>query len=281
MSAVEGEKKSRPRGGSDRRRRPQGGRKPRAPRQKKEETTPKVEATEAAPSAEKPKRERAPLVPVPDNLVGKTSVGMVETVIRRGKYNFGFITLGTDAATESTPRVYFNPSHLGENGLILRRGYTVEFTVELDEEKRSVAKDIKLTAEGAKAKEEREAEIAKKRAERQQEKEAEGEKTEEKKEKSARRQRRPRKRVEGRNVTLKVKVDGSSEEKTVEIGVNQSIGKLKSLAVAATGSSNECSVYYVSAENPKGEFLTKAILSKLNDNDTILLGPKKETAATA
>lgn len=277
MSTTEEEKKT----GSTRRRRPQGAaKKPRAPKAAKEQTL-KTENAET-PAVEKPKRERAPIVPVPADLIGKTIIGTVDTVIRRGKFNFGFITPGTEAKVdEKTPRIYFNPSLVGEESLVLRRGYTVEFTVELDEEKRSVAKNIKLTAEGAKAKEEREAEIAQKRAERQQQKEKEGGEQEgEKKDDANRRQRRPRKRVEGRKVTLKVKVEGNAEEKTVEIGVNQSIGKLKSLAVTATGASTDCSVYHVSAENPTGEFLTKAILNKLNDNDTILLGAKRETATT-
>lgn len=281
MSATEGEKKTRPRGGSDRRRRPQGTRKPRAPRPAKEETAPKVvETTEV--TAEKPKRERAPIVPVPSDMIGKTITGTVYTVIRRGRFNFGFITPGTDGTVdEKTPQIYFNPSCLGDAGLVLRKGYTVECTVELDEEKRSVAKNIKLTAEGVKAKEEREAEIAKKRAERQQQApaaqpEKKEEAAEEKKD-APRRQKRIRKRPEGRTVTLKVKVEGGNDEKSIEANVSQSIGKLKSIAVTATGAATDCSVYYVSAENPKGEFLTKAIFSKLNDNDTILLGPKRDT----
>ena len=271
MSVAEEEK---PKRQSNRRRRPQGG------KRNKSENTPSKDAT-ATVVPEKivaPKRERSPLVPPPSESFGQRVIGVVNTVIRKGKLNFGFLTIGSAEATvdESTPRIYFNPSCVAEEGkVILRRGYTVEFTVEKDEQSRAIAKDIKLTPEGAKTRDEREAAIAERRAERQQvqkeEKVSTEIKTEENKEGRGK-PKRVRQRKEGRKITLNAKAEGCSEEKTVEINVNQNIGKLKVMASKELGITAETSVYF------NGEFLTKAILRKLNDNDTIVLGPKRESA---
>lgn len=278
---VAADKPKRPQ--SNRRRRPQGGKRPR----KTENATPKAEDgaqnTTEKPAA--PKKERSPVVPPPAELFGTRVAGFVNTVIKKGKLNFGFLSIGTDEATvnETTPRIYFNPSCIGEEGkVILRRGYAVEFNVEKDEKDRPVAKDIKLTAEGAKTRMEREAALAKAREERDaapQKKRTERAKPQ-KEEKApaaeapageeSRKQKRPRKRPEGRKITLKVKSEGS-EEKSIEINVNQNIGRIKVMAAKELGVSTDASVY------ANGEFLTKVILRKLNDNDTIELGPKKES----
>lgn len=276
MSTTE-DKPKRPQ--SNRRRRPQGGKRA----TKSESTSPKTEngdATTDKPVA--PKKERSPVVPPTAEMFGQRVQGYVNTVIRKGKLNFGFLSIGSDesAVNETTPRIYFNPSCVGEEGkVVLRRGYAVEFNVEKDEKDRPVAKDIKLTAEGVKAREEREAIIAQKRSERQERqkipKEEKAVATEAPVAAEARKQKRQRKRPEGRKVTLKAKAEGSSEEKTVQINVNQNIGRLMVLAAKELGVSADASVY------ANGEFLTKAILRKLNDNDVIVLGPKKEPTATA
>lgn len=273
MSTTEADKPKRPQ--SNRRRRPQGGKRT----EKSESTSPKSENGEQ--SVEKPaapKKERSAVVPPSAEMFGQRVKGFVNTVIKKGKLNFGFLSIGSDesAVNDTTPRIYFNPSCVAEEGkVILRRGYAVEFNVEKDEKDRPTAKDIKLTEEGAKTREEREATISQKRAERAERpaapKKEKAPATEAPVDTEARKEKRQRKRPEGRTITLKVKSEGSSEEKTVEINVNQNIGRLKVLASKELGVSAEASVY------SNGEFLTKAILRKLNDNDTIVLGPKKES----
>jgi len=65
-------------------------------------------------------------------------------------------------------------------------------------------------------------------------------------------------------------------EKVIEFTFGESIGKLKSIAAKELEAPIEYSVYHVTAEQPAGVFLTKAILNKLKDNDIILLAPKRE-----
>lgn len=216
------------------------------------------------------KRERPDMVPVPQELVGKAAEGTVVSVIRKGKYNFGFISLSTgdDFDDNKYPRIYFNPSYLADSSLYLRRGYVVKFNVSNDEEGRSVAKDIDLTEAGKKIKTEREAIIAQKRSERQQQQPKEAAVT--------RRRREPRRQREYKKITLKVLKAGSDIEKSIEFALNQSIGKLKSIATKELEAPIEYSVFHVTSENPEGVFLTKSILNKLTDNDIIRLAPKPE-----
>lgn len=225
------------------------------------------------------KRERPEMVPVPAELVGKEAEGTVVSVIRKGKYNFGFISLSTgdDYDDNKHPRIYFNPSYLADSSLYLRRGYVVKFNVSNDEEGRSVAKDIDLTEAGTKIKTEREAIIAQKRSERLQQQPKETKEVKEVNEATVtRRRREPRKPREYKKITLKAQKAGSDTEKIIEFALNQSIGKLKSIATKELEAPIEYSVFHVTSENPEGVFLTKSILNKLTDNDIIRLAPKPE-----
>lgn len=206
-------------------------------------------------------------------------------MIRRGKYNFGFIALGTGPSAledEKLPRVYFNPSHLGDTSLYLRRGYEVEFTVALDEENRTVAHDIVLTEAGHRIKAEKDAAAAIKRAEREAEEAAHPPAAADAAGAAARRRRPRRERAPGRVLKLTVKVEGKSVTGSIDFQTSDSIGRLKAMAVAAVSADPECSVYALTADSgPKGVFLTKALLSKMNDGDAVLLGPKREEATSA
>jgi len=222
--------------------------------------------------AEAPKRERPANYNWPAADVGKNQTGTVVSVIRRGKFNFGFISLSTekDFYEQKYPRVYFNPSHVGTAGLFLRTGYQVQFTATNDEEGRSVATNIVLTEEGNQTKAEREEAIAKKRAERQAD-----EPTEEKAEGDHDRRRRrfpraPRKEVDGRKVSLKVTSEGSSETKNVEADLGHSIGALKANSFALFNAPSNYAIYF------GGNILTREAYSNLQDNNTVHLAPRKE-----
>ena len=54
------------------------------------------------------KREKVEMVPVPEELIGKPTEGTVVSVIHKGKYSFGFISLttGNDFDDRSLPRTY-------------------------------------------------------------------------------------------------------------------------------------------------------------------------------
>jgi len=249
------EKSARRRRPAGNRRRPAGGRPKR------------TEGEDAAPGAEpreRVKRERPATVPVPPEMVGKSSVGWVTDIIRRGRLKFGFINVGPDEKpVGEVPRIYFSFENLAETDSFLRRGYPVEFTIQNDEKARPYAANVKLTAKGRELAAEKEAAIAKQKAER-------GD--------APRRAPRERKPMEERLVVLKVTCEGKAEEKSIEFNVAQSVGKLKNVACTAFEAPITYNVFHVSAENPKGEYLTKSVLSKMNSGDAIRLAEPTEEA---
>jgi len=257
--------------GSFRRRRPeQRTRRPRGPNPAREtgETKPRAESNGDGDASQK--RERPASYSWPADSIGKSLTGTVVSVIRRGKFNFGFVSLSTaeDFFDHKHPRVYFNPSHVGTPGLYLRTGYQVQFTATNDEEGRSVATNITLTEQGTKTKAEREESIAKKRAERQQ-----AEQSGEVSDKDNRRRRPPRRIrpvVDGKKVALKVTCEGNQETKSVEADLGHSIGELRTNAAALFNAPSNYGIY------TGGNFLNKTTYGKLNDNDVIHLAPRKE-----
>lgn len=262
---------------TNRRRRPSGG-KAKAPAS---EATPKP--APEAPRETTPRPPRPPSTPVPENLLGKKSTGTVSSVIRRGKYNFGFISIGQG---ENAPLIYYNPSGYSDAKLYLRRDFEVEFTVDKDETGRFLAKDIKLTAAGEKLKAERDAEYEAKKAARAAAAASApaaapaAAAPESKKDDKKERRRKPRREApQGTPLTLRVTCQGKSEEKSVEVHNLISIGKLKGLAIKAIGAEGEFNVYHVPNNGGDMVFLSREVLSSLNNNDKIHLAePKKETA---
>lgn len=273
--------------GSYRRRRPTSSKGPRAPK-------PKSDATESKPAAAEPaeKKERPETVPVPENLFGTQQTGTVVITIRNRKFNFGFISLakGEKAEDLTVPRVYYNPSLVKEKGLYLYRGYEVTFTVEKDENGRTIAKDIELTEEGKTIKTQRDAEAALKREARAAERAAEAAKEAEKPKKKEAPKKAEKKAAapagdkparaprEKRTANFEVTVEGdASKTGTVtDFVITQSIGRLKSLAAKAVDASMELSVYLVNDENPTGVFLTRAVLNTVGESGKLLLAPKRE-----
>jgi len=254
---------------SFRRRRPSGdgNRRRRGPREPRD-------APAAEGDADKPRTPRPPSVPVPPEMIGKHCVGIITAIIRRGRVKFGFIHIGDEKTpTTEAPRIYFSFQYLKDTSLILRKGYNVQFTVKKDEKDRPHAADIELTEAGKIGAAEREASIAQKRSER----EASGESAEHAD--RERRPRRPRKVLEEKNVVLKVTCDGVTGSKDITFDLNQSIGKLKNTASTAFEAPVTHNVYHVTKENPKGEFLTKAILSGLVAGDHVHLGEPREVKA--
>jgi len=282
-----------------RRRRPAGG-----GRRRPEEAAPPAERVERAP---RPKVERPPAVPFPDNLIGKVSTGVVNSVVRRGKFKFGFINLGTtDEDATDVPRVYFTMEDATGNEFILRRGYPVEFTAKHDEKGRVNAADIKLTDRDVAV--ERESLVAQKKAERAEryaanpELEKADREAREKRYRDRRQQRggrgsgarpareireprearpprEPREPREDRLVTIRVTCAGQNESKKLEINLNHSVGRLKAVCLTAfEGAPGTLLLYHVSPENPEGTFLTRSILNKLTESDTIHLGESREKA---
>eukprot|EP01039_Chlorochromonas_danica_P000499 gene499-538_t len=264
---------------SNRRRRPnsQGERGPRkAPA---EAAAPKAAAaaTDAAPRETTPRPPRPPAVPVPEDLQGKTVVGVVSTLVRRGKFNFGFITIGED---ESAPSIYFNPSGLVDPKLYLRRGYEVELLVTKDEEGRATAKDIKLTPKGEQAKAENDAIFEAKRKERAAAPPAAAAAAEgavETEKKSKPRTRKPRGPVqEGDAISFVVTSQDSNEQKTVETHTLVSLGKLKTVAAKLFDAPLSYQIFLV--DNGKKVRLDKELFSGLKSGDKIHLAAAEETA---
>jgi len=278
MSSEPSNNRSRPNTGrgSFRRRRPSSNnRGPRAsnkPAKATGESTQKPTAEDELNNAA-PKKERPASYSWPSDKVGKSLTGTVVSVIRKGKYNFGFISLSTaeDYHDDKHPRIYFNPSHVSTEGLYLRTGYQVQFTAENDEEGRSVAKEISLTEAGNKIKAERDEQIAKKRAERQQQSEAGAAEDRPSSDRRRRPQRRSRPPVsDGKKVTLTVTCEGKAEAKSVEANLGHSIGELRANAAALFDAPSNYGIYFAES------FLNKAQFSKLNDNDAIHLAPRKD-----
>lgn len=245
--------------GSSRRRSPRR----RGPRRDKKE--------DGSDKPKKEKKERAPRpvsIPIPSEIVGTVTQGTVTAIVKRGKLKFGFIHLGeASVVKEDAPRVYFNFSELPDD-TILRKGYHVQFTCKIDDKDRQYAAGISLTEEGVILAAEIDKEFQNRVANSQGEKGGAG------------RERKPRERKERRpmeekNVTLKVKCEGFTEEKEIVFNVNQSLGRLKNVATSAFEAPVTHNVYY------DGVFLTKSILIELGDNAVISLGPSREVAEEA
>jgi len=237
-------------------------------------TPPDGEEKPAGERASRPKLERPPAVPFPPELIGKVSVGIVSTVVIRGRLKYGFISLGTEEK-ETDPRVYFNFENQADPTVFIRRGYPVEFVTKLDDKQRTSAVDVKLTEAGKTVAAEREASIAEKKAERAA---TEGTEQRERKPRAGRERkpRPPREPVEDRFVTLKVTCDGHTESKNIEFNLALSVGKLKNVALTAFDAPVSLNIFHVTAAHPEGEYLTRTIMNQLTTNDTIHLGePKK------
>jgi cold shock CspA family protein len=237
-------------------------------------------ATESAPRERRPRPTPAP---VPEDMHGKKHVGVVSVLVRKGKFNFGFITVGEG---ENAPQVYFNPSCLAEdNKVYMRRGYEVEFMCSKDSEGRSTAQDIRLTANGEATKAERDAAYQAKRAERTAAPAAAATPAEATPAPATENngQRRGKKflrkpRVRGTPVTVNVACHGKEGEKAIDIHTQINIGRLKGLAITAFGAPTNYSVYHVSADGSH-VFLNRDILAKLTSNDKLYLGEPKESTA--
>jgi hypothetical protein len=264
--------------GSFRKRRPQPNRRP----PQKNATEPKAApATQEAEPVTRVPKERAPSYKWPAESLGKSFTGTVFSIIRRGKFNFGFISLSTasDYIDEKYPRVYFNPSLVGTEQLYLRRGYQVQFEAKNDQEGRSIASNITLTEEGTKTKADREAYLAQKKAERAaapapaRTNEADNNNDETAKQSNprkrpVRKQRGPR--PEGRKVSLQVSCEGSTETKTVEADLGLPISSLRNRSCALFSVPTTHGVYF------NNEFLSKTSYQNLQDGNKIHLAAKKE-----
>lgn len=252
-SAQEPQNNQRPKRNSAPRRRPSGGRRPKS-------------AREAAPAADGEVKAKPPAIPIPAELVGMQATGKVLTILRKGRSRFGFIRIID--GNEFSPSIYFTLAEY-KDAEFLRRGYNVEFTVNTDEQSRHYAADIHLTAESQKEAAEWNEKYEARRNERAGEEGAAPQKA----------ARPPRKSFDDRTITLKATCDGHSEEKSVQFQTSKSVGKLKSIITIEFNAPLEYKVYHISPEDPSGVFLTKAILSKLNDGDKVHLGVSKEAPA--
>jgi len=210
-------------------------------------------------------------------LIGKTSTGIVNAVVRRGKARFGFINIGNDEKANDVARIYFSYENVPDE-VILRRGYPVEFLAKHDDKGRVNAVDVKLTEGGKSVAVEREALVAQKRAERIAAGGTAAPAVGEARERKPRAPRPPRKPLEDRLVTLRVTCAGHNDAKQIEVNLAHSVGKLKAVASTAFEAPLTYNVYHVTAENPEGLFLTRSILNKLTASDTIHLGEPKEKA---
>lgn len=201
--------------------------------------------------------------------------GIVSAVVRKGRLRFGFIHIGDiSLPEEEKPRIYFNFVEFADETVIPRRGYLVEFTCKSDPKDRPYASDISLTEEGKVYAAEREAAIAIKKAEKAAEGEANGRPVSTSAPRESRRPLRERRVVEGKKISLQVSLVGGSEKKSIVVDLSQSIGRLKTNAAALFDAPNHFNVFH------NDTFLTKAILSGLNDDDLIQIGEPRETAGT-
>lgn len=224
------------------------------------------------PAAERKPRPES--IPVPAEFVGKTMTGVVSAIIRKGRLRFGFIHIGAGPEIdEAAPRIYFSFSRLSDTNTTIRRGYVVSFLIAADEQGRAFADAIDLTEEGKVIAAEKEVEIARRRVENPREGEEAG---------APRRERRERRPVEEKLVTLRVTCEGKADVKLITFNVAQTVGKVKNVATSEFDAPVEFNVFHVTAENPTGVFLTKALLSSLAENETIHLGaPREEVVAAA
>jgi hypothetical protein len=245
----------------------------------------------AAERTERPKVDRPPAVPFPAELMDKTSTGIVNATVRRGRVKFGFINLGNDEKANDVPRIYFSFENVPDTDVILRRGYPVTFTAKTDDKGRTHAVDVKLTEAGKPIAAEREAYVAQKKADRAAANAAaaaaaaakpkaakapkEARAPREKRETAPRAPRPPR---EDRPMTIKVTCEGHKEAKNVEVNLAQSVGRLKAVAMAAfEGCPATYNVYHIGPDGSE-VYLTRSLLNKLTSNDTVHLGEPKEKA---
>lgn len=253
---AEGERRrnSRGRGGRGRDRRRRG---PRGPKKEGEE----------AEGAERRVRKIPDYVAVPDSMVGTKQVGIVNTVIKKGGMRFGFILIGESAGVDditTAPRVYFNFSNIKDSDLILRRTYKVSFICKKDDKDRTFADEVELTEEGKTIQTEREAVIAQRKIDFPDGPPGrEGGK------------RRERKAPEPRMVTLKVSCEGLPEEKSMEVNLSSSVGRIKGLICEAFGAPAELSIYLVTDGGEK-VFLDRDMKAAMKDGDKIHLEAKKD-----
>eukprot|EP01038_Epipyxis_sp_PR26KG_P010037 gene10037-13494_t len=224
-------------------------------------------------------------IPVPTAVYGKTIVGVVATIMRRGSAKYGFIAIVSSPTVEATredPRIYFSFKNLVDSSLTLRKGYSVSFKVETDESNRPYAGSIELTEEGKKQAEIKEAEIAEKRSELKVVDVADGAAavapTSGVKGAPRERRERPKRVFEEKIVSLKVTCEGKTETKTIDFNVNQSIGKLKIIATKEFDSPSTYSVYHVAAAGATPVFLTKSLLIKIAPGEFIHLAESKSDA---
>jgi len=243
---------------SNPRRRPSGG-----PSFRRGPPRPKRTEGEAEGEGDKP---RPTPIPIPAELVGKRTTGKILTILKKGRSRFGFIRIID--GNELSPSIYFTLQQYKDSEF-LRRGYVVEFEVAVDEQSRHSANDIHLTEEGKTAAAEWNEQYEQRRNERA---------GEEGSAKKSPRQTQPRRRrsFNSKTVNLKATCEGHAEEKDIEFQTSRSVGKLKSIITIEFSAPLEYKVYHITSENPKGEFLTKAILNKLNDGDKVHLGAARE-----
>jgi hypothetical protein len=234
---------------------------------------PRTEGEEGAAGEPRVRKERPDSTPVPAEFIGQTKEGVVSAIIRKNRVKFGFIHLCSGPEIdESAPRIYFSFNDLTDSAITIRRGYVVTLKCSQDEQDRAFATEITLTEEGKKIAEEREAEIDRKKTE-----QAAEEGSDRPRERKAPRERKP---VEEKPVTLRVSCEGMTEVKTILFNAAQSVGKLKNIATTAFEAPVEFNVFRSTSADLKAEFLTKAILLTLVDNDAIHLAapPAEETA---
>jgi len=98
---------------------------------------------------------------VPPEFIGTTQIGVVSAInTKQYKNKFGFIHICPGPKINlNAPRIYFNFNTVKKSTFLIRRGYLVSFTCNLDDQQRSYAADIELTEEGLKLATEREAAI--------------------------------------------------------------------------------------------------------------------------
>jgi hypothetical protein len=77
-------------------------------------------------------------------------------------------------------------------------------------------------------------------------------------------------------VNFTIKEEGTDKSGSLDFLINSSIGRLKSMAAKAIGSSLDYSVYLITEDAPEGKFVTRALLNEVGDSATILLAPKRE-----
>jgi len=227
----------------------------------------------------KPRRARPEfkVIPIPEDLVGKSTSGKIFDVSRGYRNNFGFILidLANSTAAADKPKIYFNLSEFDSTEHIARRGYQVTFTVVKDEKDRFAATKVTLTPEGKVAAKERDIRVAEEKVQR----EAAGTTTkpdggESKEEKKPRRVRTPN---PNRDITINVSVSVEGQPaKVLEVKPFNSIGRLKYSAIEAF----QIPINYEILTS-SGERLNKTLLRALKDGDSLKLAPGPEEEAQA